>query len=64
MLQKLSRTKNFLESLVYASQDRVTTEYFINVTTEAQRETLLQLAEENDDWLYSVEAENASIQMI
>jgi len=36
----------------------------MNVTTEEQRDTLKQLAEENDDWLYSDEAETATLDQL
>ena len=63
-LEKLSFEKNNLESLIYKVQDLLSQDSFVSVITSEDENTLKTLTIEYDEWLFSEEADTASLKEI
>jgi len=57
---KNSEAKNALETQLYNFQDRKSEEWFVNFSSETEKETLNTWSDETEAFLYSSEAKNAN----
>jgi len=53
-VRALASIKNDLEAAIYGSRDKLDREVIIQVTTEEQREVVIKLCSEYEEWMYEV----------